>query len=88
MKYRPLIGINADYRASAKSRTPHCYIHSGYFDCILSTNALPVFIPPLVREADLTPIITHHLPLTRFADAFELLAAGHAGKVVLLPQEA
>ena len=44
MKYRPLIGINADYRASAKSRTPHCYIHSGYFDCLLSANALPVFI--------------------------------------------
>src|SRR5271168_3701638 len=57
MKYRPLIGINADYRASAKSRTPHCYIHCGYFDCLLSANALPVFIPPLVREADLTPIL-------------------------------
>jgi hypothetical protein len=32
--------------------------------------------------------VTHHLPLARFDEAFELLAAGHAGKVVLLPQEA
>ena len=40
MKYRPLIGINTDYRATAKGRTPHCYMHSGYFDCLLSANAL------------------------------------------------
>ncbi len=57
MKYRPLIGVNADYRASAKGRTPHCYIHSGYFECLLSANALPVFIPPLMRESDLAPIL-------------------------------
>jgi len=36
---------------------------------------------------DLTPIITHRLPLTRFAEAFDLVESGHAGKVVLLPQE-
>ena len=57
MKYRPLIGINTDYRATAKGRTPHCYIHSGYFDCLLSANAFPVFIPPLIRESELTPIL-------------------------------
>ena len=57
MKYRPLIGINTDYRATAKGRTPHCYMHSGYFDCLLSANAFPVFIPPLIRESELTPIL-------------------------------
>ena len=57
MKYRPLIGINTDFRATAKGRTPHCYIHSGYFDCLLSANAFPVFIPPLIRESELTPIL-------------------------------
>jgi putative glutamine amidotransferase len=57
MKYRPLIGVNSDYRATAKGRVPHCYVHSGYFDCLLSANALPVFIPPLIRESDLTPIL-------------------------------
>lgn len=41
----------------------------------------------LAQGLDLTPIVTHTLPLSRFAEAFELLAAGHAGKVVLLPQE-
>ena len=41
----------------------------------------------LAQGLDLSPIVTHSLPLSRFAEAFELLAAGHAGKVVLLPQE-
>ena len=42
----------------------------------------------LLREGlNVEPIITDRLPLSRFADAFELLAQGVAGKVVLLPQE-
>ena len=42
----------------------------------------------LSQGLDLSPIVTHRFPLSHFAEAFELLAAGHAGKVVLLPQEA
>lgn len=43
----------------------------------------------LLQEGlDLSPIISHRLPLSRYAEAFELVASGHAGKVVLLPQEA
>src|SRR4051794_5947985 len=56
-KDRPLIGINTDYRAVAKGRTPHSYMHSGYFDCLLAANALPVIIPPLTKEHDLAPIL-------------------------------
>jgi threonine 3-dehydrogenase len=42
----------------------------------------------LLREGlNVAPIITDRLPLSRFADAFDLLAQGVAGKVVLLPQE-
>jgi putative glutamine amidotransferase len=57
MKDRPLIGLNADYRVSAKGRTPHGFMHGGYFDVILSANALPVIIPPLTKEHDLAPIL-------------------------------
>ena len=32
-------------------------MHSGYYDCLLSANALPVMIPPLIRERDLVPIL-------------------------------
>ena len=42
----------------------------------------------LLREGlDVSPIITDRLPLSRYAEAFEMLAQGVAGKVVLLPQE-
>ena len=57
MKYRPLIGINTDYRATGKGKTPHCYLHSGYYEILMSANALPVFIPPLIKESDLSPIL-------------------------------
>ena len=57
MNHRPLIGINTDFRSSAKTRTPHSLMHSGYYDCLLSANALPVMIPPLTREGDLNPIL-------------------------------
>ncbi len=57
MKNRPLIGVNTDFRAPAKGRTPHSFIHSGYYECLLSANALPIFIPPLIRESDLVPIL-------------------------------
>jgi threonine 3-dehydrogenase len=40
----------------------------------------------LEEGLDLGPIITHRLPLSRVAEAFDLVASGHAGKVVLLPQ--
>jgi len=42
----------------------------------------------LIEEGlDVSPIITHRLPLTDYATAFDLVASGHAGKIVLLPQE-
>ena len=41
----------------------------------------------LAQGLDLRPILTHRIPLRDYDQAFELLAGGHAGKVVLLPQE-
>lgn len=37
----------------------------------------------LRKGLDVTPVITHRLPLERFEDAFVLLGSGHAGKVIL-----
>jgi threonine 3-dehydrogenase len=51
------------------------------FDTWYRTTAL------LEEGLDLTPIITHRLPLADYATAFDLVESGHAGKVVLLPQE-
>jgi threonine 3-dehydrogenase len=41
----------------------------------------------LEEGLDVSPIITHRLPLAEYAKAFDLVATGHAGKIVLLPQE-
>ncbi len=57
MKNRPLIGINSDYRATAKGRVPQTFLHSGYYDCLLAAGAVPVVIPPLTKEVDLSPIL-------------------------------
>jgi threonine 3-dehydrogenase len=51
------------------------------FDTWYRTTAL------LEEGLDLSPIITHRLPLAEYAKAFDLVASGHAGKIVLLPQE-
>jgi threonine 3-dehydrogenase len=42
----------------------------------------------LAEGLDITPIITHHLPLSAYREAFDLVASGHGGKIVLQPQEA
>ncbi len=57
MKNRPLIGINADYRSSAKGRAPHTFMQSGYYDCLLAAGAVPIILPPLIKEHDLAPIV-------------------------------
>ena len=51
------------------------------FDTWYRTTAL------LEEGLDLSPVITHRLPLAEYAQAFDLVASGHAGKIVLLPQE-
>ena len=56
-KDRPLIGINMDFRAPVKGRAPHSYLHNGYYDCVLTAGGLPVILPPLIKEADLAPIL-------------------------------
>ena len=32
---------------------------------------------------DITPIITHHFPFTQYEEAFEIMASGNSGKVIL-----
>jgi len=36
-------------------------------------------------RVDVAPVITHRLPLDRFEEAFEVMASGRSGKVILFP---
>ena len=47
MSNKPIIGMNADYRAAARSMPAYSYIAAGYFQSIISAGGVPVVIPPL-----------------------------------------
>ncbi len=53
MQTKPLIGLNADYRAAKKDAPAFSYVCAGYFDAIVKTGGVPIVIPPLEDQADL-----------------------------------
>jgi putative glutamine amidotransferase len=57
MNSKPLIGINAEFR-SASQNTPACSIlAAGYYDNIAAAGGIPVILPPLENEHDLTQLL-------------------------------
>jgi putative glutamine amidotransferase len=57
MLCKPLIGVNADYRAAKKDSPAFSYLAAGYFDCILAAGGIPVIVPPYEDEADLNCLL-------------------------------
>jgi putative glutamine amidotransferase len=53
MQYKPLIGLNADFRSAKKDTPSFSYVCAGYYDCILRAGGIPVVVPPLESEDDL-----------------------------------
>ena len=47
MSNKPLIGMNADYRAAARSMPAYSYIAAGYFQSIIAAGGIPVVLPPM-----------------------------------------
>jgi len=47
MSNKPLIGINADFRAAARSTPAYCYLAAGYFQSISAAGGIPLVIPPM-----------------------------------------
>jgi putative glutamine amidotransferase len=56
MQTKPLIGLNADYRAAKKDAPAFSYVCAGYYDAIVKAGGLPIVIPPLDDQADLDRI--------------------------------
>lgn len=54
---RPLIGITADFIPSGKKTVAHVRLHAGYFDTVAAAGGLPVILPPLNREAELSGLL-------------------------------
>lgn len=50
---KPLIGINADFRAANGNQPSFSVITAGYFDCITRAGGIPVILPPIESEDDI-----------------------------------
>ncbi len=57
MRSKPLIGLNADFRAAKKDAPAFSFVSAGYYDAIVAVGGVPVLIPPLADEDDLNRIL-------------------------------
>ena len=57
MACKPLIGINTDYRSARRDAPAFAFRAAGYFDSLAKAGAVPLIIPPLEDEADLSRVL-------------------------------
>jgi putative glutamine amidotransferase len=57
MAAKPLIGLNADYRSSRKDSPAYSYLAAGYINALIKAGAIPVIIPPLVEDDDISRVL-------------------------------
>ena len=69
MSNKPLIGMNADYRAAARSMPAYSYVAAGYFQSIISAGGIPVVLPPMDEPAAISQLLDQlsqeHIPLSQ-----------------------
>lgn len=56
---KPIIGINADFRAATHNQPAFSFIAAGYYDAIARAGAIPVILAPLADEAGIGQILDH-----------------------------
>ena len=54
---KPIIGINMDYRSARKDAPAFAYLAAGYFDSLSKGGAIPIAIPPLGEDGDMSRIV-------------------------------
>lgn len=57
MQAKPMIGLNADYRAAKKDAPAFSFLCAGYYDSITRAGGVPIVIPPLADQADLNQVL-------------------------------
>lgn len=50
---KPLIGVNADFRAAKQDVPAYTYVTSGYYDAILEVGGIPLIFPPYESGNDI-----------------------------------
>ena len=69
MQRKPLIGINADFRAAQGNQPALSVITSGYYDSIVRSGGIPIVVPPLECEDDIQALL-------KTLDGFVLVGGG------------
>ena len=59
-----------DFRVSPKTKVTCSLTPSGYYDCLLTANALPVMIPPLILSFTHISFLTEVLTVINLAAIF------------------
>ena len=57
MQSKPLIGINTDYRGANGDRPAYSIVSAGYFDAVLKAGGVPILLPPLEDEDDISNLL-------------------------------
>jgi putative glutamine amidotransferase len=57
MRSKPLIGLNADYRAVKKDSPALSYVCAGYYDSVTEAGGIPIILPPVKDDADLLRLV-------------------------------
>jgi putative glutamine amidotransferase len=55
--FKPIIGLNADFANASGDKPSFTYVASGYYDAITKVGGIPVIIPPLEQDDDLSEIL-------------------------------
>lgn len=55
--HRPVIGINMDYLPAGKTGGAQMRLHGGYVEAIYASGGLPLIIPPVLKERELTTVM-------------------------------
>ena len=54
---KPVIGLNADFRAVQQDKPAFSYLASGYYDAVSKVGGIPLVIPPLEDTADIRRVL-------------------------------
>ncbi|MEX0978907.1 MAG: gamma-glutamyl-gamma-aminobutyrate hydrolase family protein [Pirellulales bacterium] len=57
MRSKPLIGLNADYRAAKRDAPAFSYVCAGYYDSVSEAGGLPIVLPPTMDDGDLNRLV-------------------------------
>ncbi|ADB17503.1 peptidase C26 [Pirellula staleyi DSM 6068] len=57
MPAKPIIAMNADFRATRKEGPALTYIAAGYYDKIIAAGGIPLILPPNDCEADILSVL-------------------------------